>query len=281
MSETGDSDARTLDELRDRIDAIDAAMHRLLIERGTAIESLIRTKQTDRPGTAFRPGREADMMRRLVARHEGTLPLATVEHVWREIITTFTRMQAPFDVAIDASCEPERMRDLARFSFGFSVDLVTVRDAGAVVTRVAEANDLGLIARQAPGAWWRGLVGKGAPRIMALLPFIRAKGRPAALPAFVISPPLADMTPPDAQVFAVTGQGRLGPAVGVEVLAAVGGELLLAALDSHDEAGLSRRLGEAGIKATAIAAVGGFARGVAVGGDSSVLYQAAERAGAR
>ena len=124
MSETGESDARTLAELRGRIDAIDAEVHRLLIERGAVIDSLIRTKGTSRPGAAFRPGREADMMRRLVARHEGALPLATVEHIWREIITTFTHMQAPFDVAIDVSVEPERMRDLARFYFGFSVELV-------------------------------------------------------------------------------------------------------------------------------------------------------------
>ena len=38
-------------------------------------------------------------MRRLVMRHEGNLPLVTVEHIWREIITTFTAMQAPFGVA--------------------------------------------------------------------------------------------------------------------------------------------------------------------------------------
>ena len=204
MSNAAESDARTLEELRDRIDAIDAAMHRLLIERGTVIEALIATKGTSRPGAAFRPAREADMMRRLVARHEGALPLATVEHIWREIISTFTRMQAPFNVAVDISVEPERMRDLARFTFGFSVELDPVADAAAVIARVADANDLGLVARRAPGAWWRGLVGPSAPRIMALLPFIRASERPADLPAFVISPPLTDPTPPDVAAFAVT-----------------------------------------------------------------------------
>ena len=280
MPEIGDGDARTLKALRDRIDAIDAAMHRLLIERGTVIESLIRTKGTSRPGAAFRPGREADMMRRLVARHEGQLPLATVEHIWREIITTFTRMQAPFNVAIDISIEPDRMHDLARFTFGFSVELLPCPDAAAVVSRVAQANDLGLIARKAAGAWWRGLVGLGAPRIMALLPFVEGRERPADLPAFVISPPLADPTPPDIGVFAVTGAGRFGSAVGVEVLASAGGEVLLAALGSADAAEVSRRLGDAGVEATAIAAVGGFARGVAVDGGSTVLYQVADRAGA-
>ena len=165
------------------------------------IDSLIRIKGTSRPGAAFRPGREADMMRRLVARHAGALPLATVEHIWREIITTFTRMQAPFDVAIDVSVEPERMRDLARFYFGFSVELVPLAGAGGDRSRVSPRPTTSAssraTSRRSAGAWWRGLVGATAPRIMALLPFIGAEGRPADLPAFVISPPLADPTPPD------------------------------------------------------------------------------------
>src|SRR5262245_38410959 len=97
MPDSGENDARTLKALRDRIDDIDDRMHRLLIERGTVIESLIRTKGTSRPGAAVRPMREAAMMRTLVARHQGVLPLATLEHIWREIITTFTRIQAPFN----------------------------------------------------------------------------------------------------------------------------------------------------------------------------------------
>ena len=116
-----ESDAARLAEIRATIDRLDAEVHQRLIERGAAIASLIRVKGTSRPGAAFRPGREADMMRRLVARHAGALPLPTVEHIWREIITTFTRLQAPFDVAYDAGVNDDAMRDVARFLFGFSV----------------------------------------------------------------------------------------------------------------------------------------------------------------
>ncbi len=72
-----------LQVIRSRIDRIDEAMHRLLIDRSEVIAELIEIKGTAEPGAAFRPGREADMMRRLVQRHEGTLPLTTVEHIWR------------------------------------------------------------------------------------------------------------------------------------------------------------------------------------------------------
>ena len=101
-----------LARIRDQIDRLDADIHRLLIDRSSVIDELIRIKGTSAPGAAFRPDREADMMRRMVMRHEGRLPLATVEHIWREIITVFTAMQAPFSVVSGPSDEPGRHRDM-------------------------------------------------------------------------------------------------------------------------------------------------------------------------
>jgi chorismate mutase len=274
MSEIGEGDQQALARLRERIDAVDAEMHRLLIERASVIDELIRTKRTDRPAAAFRPGREADMMRRLVARHEGSLPLYTVEHIWREIITTFTHMQAPFGVAIDTSVEPDRMRDLARFVFGFSVTLKPVPSAEAVVAAVAAGSSLGLVARAAPGPWWRGLVGERAPKLMALLPFIAAEGRPADLPAFVVSPPLADGAPSEIAAYALSVAGGASPPPGIGVvLAQSGADVLLAAPRTVAPAALARELAAAGVGASALSPVGGFARGIAVGTPPSVLYE--------
>ena len=98
MPASGESEPRTLAELRAEIDRIDAAMHALLIERSSVIDALIKVKGTGLPGAAFRPAREADMMRRLVKRHRGALPLTTAEHIWRVIIATFTHMQAAYGV---------------------------------------------------------------------------------------------------------------------------------------------------------------------------------------
>lgn len=278
MSDTGENDARKLSELRDKIDAIDAEMHRLLIERGSVIDALITTKATDRPGAAFRPAREADMMRRMVKRHRGALPLATVEHIWREIITTFTRMQAPFDLAIDGSADPARMRDLARFYFGFSVKVVTCEGPAEVIARVGAANDLGLVARDQPsgaGAWWRGLAGASAPRIIAMLPFIGAAERPADLPAFVVSPKLADPTQPDCRVFAAAVKGDPATVQGVTVLASSAADMLLAVPSRLDRDGLLAAARGAGVEIGDIAEVGGFARGIAVGAVVSPLFETA------
>src|SRR4051812_38603405 len=91
----------SLADLRREIDRIDATMHDLLMERGEIIDRLTAVKQTQETGSAFRPAREADMMRRLVQRHKGILPLDTAESIWRVIISTFTYVQAPFSVHTD------------------------------------------------------------------------------------------------------------------------------------------------------------------------------------
>src|SRR5438094_8038625 len=94
MAKTPRSQTPTLAELRREIDRIDEAMHRLLMERGEIIDRLIAAKQGQEAGSAFRPAREAEMMRRLVQRHRGILPLDTAESIWRVIIGTFTFVQA-------------------------------------------------------------------------------------------------------------------------------------------------------------------------------------------
>src|SRR5580704_3696090 len=85
----------TLADLRAEIDRIDAEMHALLIERGRVIDRLIEIKTRQGGGSAFRPAREASMMRAIVKRHRGRLPVDTVEGIWRVIISTFTFIQAP------------------------------------------------------------------------------------------------------------------------------------------------------------------------------------------
>lgn len=277
-----EKDAADLAAIRAAIDRLDAEMHRRLIERGTAIGTLIKVKGTSRPGAAFRPGREADMMRRLVERHEGALPLWTVEHIWREIITTFTRMQAPFDVAYDAgvagSARGEAMRDVARFLFGFTVALH--RQSGAIdtVNHVRESGtDLGLVALDQPagaGAWWRSLGRSSGPCIIALSPFILVAGRPADIPALVLAPELADPTTPDCHLFAVTALAAETAAgiraAGGALIAEAGRELLVALPADMSVVSLAARAGFEDI-----AKVGALSRGIAVGdvAADAVLYQ--------
>ena len=110
------------------------------------VDRLIATKRTQETGSAFRPAREADMMRRLVERHRGILPLDTAEGIWRVIISTFTYVQAPYSVHADLTPGDAAMRDTARFHFGFTAPLVPHMGAGGVVAAVsASKGDVGLV----------------------------------------------------------------------------------------------------------------------------------------
>src|SRR3954469_26041057 len=179
----------SLEVLRKEIDIIDAEVHSLLMRRGDIIDRLISVKQTQEVGSAFRPAREADMMRRLVQRHRGILPLDTVESIWRVIISTFTYVQAPFSIHADVSPGESTMRDSARFHFGFTVPYISHFSAAAAVEAVATSKgDLALVsATSSRTPWWTALEADGAPKIIARLPFVERADHPAALPVFVVS----------------------------------------------------------------------------------------------
>lgn len=179
----------SLADLRREIDSIDEQVHNLLMQRADIIDRLISVKQTQEVGSAFRPAREADMMRRLVQRHHGILPLDTVESIWRVIIATFTYVQAPFSVHADLSLGESAMRDSARFHFGFTVPFVPHFSAQAAVDGVSRSKgDLALVsATSSRTPWWVALETAGAPKIIARLPFIERADHPAALPVFVVS----------------------------------------------------------------------------------------------
>jgi chorismate mutase len=179
----------SLEVLRQEIDAIDAQVHSLLMARGDIIDRLISVKQTQEVGSAFRPAREADMMRRLVERHRGILPIDTIESIWRVIISTFTYVQAPFSVHADVSVGESAMRDSARFHFGFVVPYAAHFSAQAAVEAVAKSKgDLALVpATSSRTPWWIALEADGAPKIIARWPFLERADHPAALPVFVVS----------------------------------------------------------------------------------------------
>src|SRR5215468_4840561 len=208
------ADQPSLADLRQEIDRIDEAMHRLLMDRGEIIDRLIAVKQSQETGSAFRPAREAEMMRRLVERHHGILPLDTAESIWRVIIATFTYVQAPFSVHADLSAGEAAMRDTERFHFGFTVPFITHMGASGVVAAVsASRGDLGLVpAASASAPWWAALEPRDAPKIIARLPFVERADHPAGLPVFAIARPNPDAVDTDVETWSVRVAGW-GPAV--------------------------------------------------------------------
>ena len=250
----------TLVDLRSSIDRIDAAMHSLLIERGRVIDRLIEIKTHQGGGSAFRPAREASMMRAIAERHHGLLPLDTVESIWRIIISTFTYIQAPYSVHVDVSRGDAAVRDSARFHFGFTVPCVTHLSVAAVIAAVAESRgDLGMFALGGggeAGPWWNELTPKEAPKVIARLPFVERADHPAGLPAFVISKPLADGTARDV-VLEVVMLDRWQPNF-PQILGNVGARIIGSAADGMELSLLIARNGQSdpGTVTSALRAVG-------------------------
>ena len=280
MAKSSRSGTPSLADLRRDIDRIDESMHGLLMERGDIIDRLIAVKQTQESGSAFRPAREADMMRRLVDRHKGILPLDTAESIWRVIISTFTFVQAPFSVHADLSAGDAHMRDSARFHFGFTVPFVAHMGAAAVVEAVSESKgDLGLVpafAATGAGPWWSALEFDAAPKIIARLPFVDRADHPAALPVFVISRAAADAMVTEVEVWSIRVAGwsakaaaALGPqaeAIAVPDRAFDGAALLVSVPQGGSIDAVRKALVKAGASVRAAALVGSHATRYRVSG---------------
>ena len=265
------TDAPSLGELRKEIDRIDETMHKLLMERGEIIGRLIKAKKTTESGSAFRPAREADMMRRLVERHHGILPLDTAESIWRVIIATFTYVQAPFSVHADVSVSEPAMRDSARFHFGFTVPYVAHFSASAAVEAVAKSKgDLALISATASRTpWWLTLEAHGAPKIIARLPFVERADHPAALPVFLVSRVADSAMVTEVETWSVRVSGwnadtahalaPLAEIVAVPDAAFDGAALLVSISGSHRLEKIKLALIEAGASVRSTALVGSHA----------------------
>jgi chorismate mutase len=232
-------------DIRNEIDRLDVAMHELLMERSQVIETLIKVKKTGVSGSAFRPAREAEVLRRLVERHKGLLPLDTVESIWRVIISTFTYVQAPHSVHADITGDEAAIRDTARFHFGFTVPFVTHASAAAVIKAVDESKgDLGIFRLDQSaeaGPWWRMLEAANAPKIIARLPFIDRPDHPAGLPVYVVSKPLAEAAVREVIVAALTVERWKPDApaklakLGMKVVMTGGTHAALSVLTAHPE----------------------------------------------
>jgi chorismate mutase len=281
MAKSSHRETPSLTDLRQEIDRIDETMHGLLMERGQIIDRLIAVKQTQESGSAFRPAREAEMMRRLVDRHTGILPLDTAESIWRVIISTFTYVQAPFSVHADLSTGDAAMRDSARFHFGFTVPFVPHMGASSVVAAVSDSKgDLGLVpafATAGAGAWWNALEFDAAPKIIARLPFVDRADHPAAMPVFVVSRAAPDAMVRDVEVWSVRVAGwstsaahavaALAEAIAVPDRAFDGAALLL----SVPQGGHIERVTDALVKA------GASVRGSALVGSHATRYRVSDK----
>ncbi len=162
-----------LDDLRREIDEIDTALHDLVMRRAAIVENIAAAKGVQ-AASGMRPGREAEILRRLAARHRGPFPRDSLIRIWREIISAVTAMQGPYNVAVFESEEGD-LWDLSRDYFGSCTELATYSARRDVVGGVAEGRVTHGVLPYPPEEddrpWWSGLWSPEAPQIVLRLPF--------------------------------------------------------------------------------------------------------------
>ncbi len=184
----------TLADLRRRIDELDDALHDVLIARAGVVEAVARLKQRDAT-PPLRPGREAQILRRLLARHRGAFPKPMLVRLWRELLAGTIAMQVELTIAVYAPEKATGLWDLARDHYGSQTAMSSFRSPGEVLRALGDGRAvLGVLPVPGQGeteAWWRFLAGGEAPvlRIIARLPFgARGNARSDGGDAFVVGP---------------------------------------------------------------------------------------------
>jgi chorismate mutase/prephenate dehydratase len=186
-----------LPALRAELDRIDDAVHDLLMQRAKIVEYVARSGKP----AAFRPGREASIIRRLLGRHRGALPPVSLVRIWRELLAGTTSMQGEFSLAV---CDPDPgapVTQLAREHFGALTPLYTYATAGQALMDVSQgAASVAVLAYPSDSDnWWIALL-HHEPRlhIIGRLPFWepRPDGAPT-LQALVVATTRPDASEAD------------------------------------------------------------------------------------
>ena len=181
------SEQQSLSDLRHQIDEIDTAIHDLLMRRSDVAQRIGAVKGEN--SVYMRPGREAVVLRRLIARHRGDLPRALIVRIWREIFAAATALQGAFAVAVYAPEGSFGYRNLARDHFGWRTPITAYRSAAQVLEEVGDGRaTVGVLpvpVEDDSSPWWRALArdGEALPRVVARLPFVQVESSSAETPA--------------------------------------------------------------------------------------------------
>jgi chorismate mutase/prephenate dehydratase len=208
----------TLDDLRRQIDAIDDQMHDLIMRRTEIVEAIGKEKK-DGKVPAFRPGREAAILRRLVARHDGDFPVVGLVRMWREMLAATVGMQANFAVAVYAPSAASGYWDLARDHFGSYAPMTAYDSIGQVIRAVTDKQvSIGILPMPSEDdvdPWWRFLVSSdaAAPRVLARLPFAgRGNARAGGGDALAVGSGTLEPTGADRSLIVVETRGEVSRA---------------------------------------------------------------------
>jgi len=204
---------RSLKTLRQEIDRIDTQLHDLVMERASVVGEVAAAKRADGLPAEV-PGREAEIMRRLVKRHGGRFPTNSLVRLWREMVGAAISLQTEFSVAVVVNEDDPGIWDLARDHYGVAVPMTAFRSS-AELLRVLSENRVSVGVVPVPGdgvedSWWRTLAAAGSgPRVTARLPFAGRGNARGARDAFVLGPAAAEPENAERSLYAIEVRGEV------------------------------------------------------------------------
>lgn len=93
------ADDKDLNAIRDRIDALDAEIQRLIVERAAQARAVAEVKGRNGDQDYYRPEREAEILRRVRERDCGDLEPEALAVIFREIMSACLALEQPLRVA--------------------------------------------------------------------------------------------------------------------------------------------------------------------------------------
>jgi len=134
-----------LEDLRKRIDEIDAKLVALLNERARCAVEVGKIKRETGEAGVYSPGRERDVLEHITEANEGPLSDQTLTAIWKEMMIASLSLEKSLNVAY-LGPEGSFSHLAALDKFGHTVELVAVRDISSVFDQVARAAaDYGIV----------------------------------------------------------------------------------------------------------------------------------------
>ncbi|OYX31929.1 MAG: chorismate mutase [Caulobacterales bacterium 32-69-10] len=180
-----DRERSRLEEVRARIDAVDAELLRLVDERAELGREVGEIKRgegaTNTHGLNIRPDREALLLRRLLAAPRKAASAEVVVRIWRELIAESLRIQQPYQLAVWGGRNPTRIVEMARQRFGVAPGLTLEAEPEAALAAAKRPGNIAVLALEPGSRWWGRLLAEPNLRVFATLPCLNSWGPQGAL----------------------------------------------------------------------------------------------------
>lgn len=185
----------SLDAVRARIDEVDAELLKLIDERASLAVAVAEAKKAAGDGDKFglRPGREAQVMRRLLARARVAATPSLIVRIWRELIGDSLSRQGPFNLAVWGNA---RTVEVARLRFGVAPPMSIAAKPEDAIAAARQRGGVAVLSLTGDNPWWGRLLAEPKVQVFAALPCLLAWGPATALAAAAVTvePTGADQT---------------------------------------------------------------------------------------